>query len=327
LRDASLLFTFWRRRAEGDVLIASRHTLGGDTNARFMRRWASRWGNKLVAAALSFLVADMSGGRRMYRMRVIRDVTLEAAGRDLLVEVLVRAVGKGARVVELPWHTERPAWPMPPIMDVARIIRRMHHVRNSGNYPDYDSRAYRSKIWLQRYWQQKRYAIISRFSDRPGSAVDIGCGGSRIIKTRPDMVALDLNFDRLRHLNPTNPRRVQGTAGSLPFADRSFDTVICSQVIEHTLEGTCVSECVRVLKDGGILVIGTPDYGRVWWPFWERLYEMVKPHGYVIEHIAHYTYASLVREVTDAGCEVLEHAYIAGGELIVKAVKQARAEG
>jgi SAM-dependent methyltransferase len=204
---------------------------------------------------------------------------------------------------------------MPAIGAVATLIRQMHHVRNSGNYPDYDSRAYHSKIWLQRYWQQTRYAIISRFSDRPGTALDVGCGGSRIIKTRPDMVALDLNFHRLRHLAPTNPRRLQATAGALPFADEAFDTVICSQVIEHTLEGTCVSECVRVLKPGGVLVIGTPDYGRMWWPMWERLYEMVKPHGYVIEHIAHYTYASLVGEVTGAGCEVLEHAYIAGGEL------------
>ena len=322
LRDASLLLAFWHKRHEADVIVASRHSPGSDVEMGYLRRWASRWGNAAIARMLAFPLADMLSGRRMYRTRVIRDVPLEASGRELLLELLVRAYGAGGRLVEVDWHiAERPPLPVSPLA-LARTVRRMHHERNSGNYPDYDSRAYYSKIWLQRYWQQKRYRIINRLSDRAGACLDVGCGGSRIIKTRPDMVALDLNFHRLRHLQATNMRRVQATAGAIPFAANSFDLVICSQVIEPTLEGTGVSDCVRVLKEGGTLVVGTPDYATFWWPFWEAIYDRVKPHGYVTEHIAHYTYDSLVREVRDAGCEVLEHAYIGGGELIVKAVKK-----
>lgn len=321
-RDASLLFAFWQRRAEGDVLVASRHAPGAAGEMGALRRMVSAWGNAVAACALAFPLKDMTSGRRMYRMRVLRPIELRSTGREALIELLVRAYGEGARIVELPWHVDAP--PPPPMgpAPFARVIRRMHHERNSGNFPDYDSRAYDSMIWLQRYWQRKRFQIVNRFADRPGLWLDVGCGGSRIIKTRPAMVALDLNFKRLRHLAQTNPRRLQATAGSIPFANDVFDVVICSQVIEHTLEGTCVSECVRVLKPGGVFVIGTPDYGTFWWPFWEALYDRVKPHGYVIEHIAHYTYTSLTEEVTNSGCDVVDHAYIGGGELIVKAVKR-----
>lgn len=324
LRDASLVFAFWQRRHEADVIIASRHAVGADAAAGRLRHSMSRWGNRIVASVLSFPIDDMTCGRRMYRTRVVRDIPIEAEGRELLIELLIRAYGEGAHIAEMPWHVDAPESPPIDLARLARTVRRMHHERNSGNYPDYDSRAYHSKIWLQRYWQRKRFQIINRFAPGAGTCLDVGCGGSRIIKMRPEMVALDLNFKRLRHLQSTNPRRVQATAGDIPFADGSFDIVICSQVIEHTLEGTCVTECVRVLRDDGILVIGTPDYGTFWWPFWEAIYDRVKPHGYVIEHIAHYTYESLTQEVMKAGCKVLEHAYIGGGELIVKAVKRGK---
>src|SRR5690606_18572445 len=116
--------------------------------------------------------------RRMYRMRVIGDAALEAAGRELLIELLVRAYGAGARLLEMPWHVDA-AEPGLGLWRTAWTVRRMHHERNSGNYPDYDSRAYDSKIWLQRYWQRKRFEIIGRFASGAGTSLDVGCGGSR----------------------------------------------------------------------------------------------------------------------------------------------------
>jgi len=45
----------------------------------------------------------------------------------------------------------------------------------------------------------------------------------------------------------------------IPFEDNSFDTVICTQVLEHADDPEIVaSECARVLKDGGTAFFSMP---------------------------------------------------------------------
>ncbi len=58
---------------------------------------------------------------------------------------------------------------------------------------------------------------------------------------------------------------------TLPFGDKSFDTVLSIQVLEHTPNpGPLVVEMARVLKDGGTLILSAP--------FSFRLHE--EPHDY-----------------------------------------------
>lgn len=52
---------------------------------------------------------------------------------------------------------------------------------------------------------------------------------------------------------------VVGDAQSLPFSDASFDTVFCSQVLEHVPEPwLALNEFRRVLKPGGALILSVP---------------------------------------------------------------------
>ena len=50
-----------------------------------------------------------------------------------------------------------------------------------------------------------------------------------------------------------------------------------------------------MLKPGGRLVLGTPDYARWEWVYLEKLYARFAPGGYADEHIAHYTRDELLR--------------------------------
>lgn len=324
--DVSLVYGFWHRRHEAQLLLASRYAHGGSTRMPFLRRVASRFLNWTYRKGLSVHVRDLSSARRMYATGLLRKIDIEGADFEVLMEVLLKFMANGGHVMEVPWHFESRDYRHIPgtlsrqLFSCLGTFRKMHRLRNGVGFVDYDYRAYDSRIWFQRYWQRTRFKIIREFEGDPGFALDAGCGTSRIITTRPEMIAMDLNLNRLRFLSKTNPRRLQATAGELPFADDAFDTVISSQVIEHTPEKTCLTESVRVLKEGGTLILGTPDYESLW-PYIETVYGWVKPSGYAEEHITHYTLKSLIAAIEEENCEVLDYKYICYGELIIRARK------
>ena len=78
-----------------------------------------------------------------------------------------------------------------------------------------------------------------------------------------------------------------------------------------------IDELCRVLKPGGRLVLGTPDYSRWEWVYLEKLYARFAPGGYADEHIAHYTRGELLELMGAKGLTHEETRYIARGELIM----------
>ncbi len=84
---------------------------------------------------------------------------------------------------------------------------------------------------------------------------------------------------------------IVGDVGRLPFASESFDTVLCTQVLEHVPSPERVmNEFWRVLRPGGILITTTPQT-------WGLHHE---PHDYY--RYTHYGLAYLARST---GFEVL----------------------
>jgi SAM-dependent methyltransferase len=66
--------------------------------------------------------------------------------------------------------------------------------------------------------------------------LDVGCGDGAItnrLAERWDVTGLDLSPTALEHVRTT---AVQGSATALPFADRSFDLVLSSEMLEHTTD-------------------------------------------------------------------------------------------
>jgi hypothetical protein len=80
-----------------------------------------------------------------------------------------------------------------------------------------------------------------------------------------------------------------------------------------------------VIRPGGLLILGTPDYGKRLWRTLEWIYGKVFPGGYVKEHINRYTYDGLRRELEEEhGLEVIDVDYVGRSEMIFKAVVPAK---
>ncbi len=122
--------------------------------------------------------------------------------------------------------------------------------------------------------------------------------------------------------NPATRSLVKGSTFALPFKDESFNVVINSQVIEHVpADPVIMTEMWRVLRPGGTLILGTPDYGRWSWVALEWMYGKILEGGYAHEHITHYTRKTLIELMEHHGFEVLDWKYVGYSEITTKARK------
>ena len=108
-------------------------------------------------------------------------------------------------------------------------------------------------------------------------AVDVGCGNGRHLKSlshkiknahivgidhsHTEIVNLTSEFDDIGCKNNNTYEFISHDIRNLPLKDNSQDLVICSEVLEHIPNYEAVlSECYRVLKPAGVLLISVPTY-------------------------------------------------------------------
>jgi dolichol-phosphate mannosyltransferase len=321
----------WSERDQADVTIASRYVPGGHADMGWYRYALSRILNAAFSRGLDVPIQDLSSGFRLYRTPVIREQRITSRDFDVLQQIVVQAFAEGWRVREVPFsyqpreHGSSHARVFRVGMACLRTFGQLWKLRNSILAADYDDRAHDSRIFLQRYWQRSRHRFVMELVAGEGPVLDIGCGSSRIIGGLPrGSVALDVLHRKLRYARKFGRPLVRGSGFTLPFADESFSCVLCSQVIEHVPKASPIlDELCRVLRPGGRLVLGTPDYANWQWVYIEKLYGLV-PGGYKDEHISHYTNEELRRIMQERGLAFEEERYILQGELIQAFRKPAR---
>ncbi len=318
--DPSVLRTIWAARQGVAVVIASRYVPGGGVEMPWARTALSRTLSFILRRGLSLPYSDLSSGYRLYRREALEAVALHATGFDILQEVLIRMVAAGYEIREVPLQyrargTSR-AWLARFAVSHLQTFLAMWKLRNSIASSDYDARAYVSVVPLQRYWQRRRYQVITTMAAGARRVLDVGCGSSRIIgSTR--MVGLDIVLAKLRYARRYGNPLVHGSIFELPFKDCAFDCVICSEVIEHVpADERVFSELERVLEPGGRLILGTPDYDRRRWRALEWLYGRLAPGGYADEHITHYSRANLAAYLEARGFTIDRVDYVGGSEMI-----------
>ena len=95
-------------------------------------------------------------------------------------------------------------------------------------------------------------------------------------------------------------------------------------MIEHLpYDETLFTEMRRVLRTGGRLILGTPDYSTIGWRIIEPIYGCLMPGGYKDEHITHYTQESLREILNRHGFVIEEATHIARSDLILRCRKTA----
>lgn len=116
--------------------------------------------------------------------------------------------------------------------------------------------------------ERKRLAVVRSFV---GSAegldlLEIGSGGGHVLKMFPSarMTAVDVSdvfLDLARtNLEGFDVRFLKGEVGDVGLSPQSFDRIICTEVLEHTVDPESIlSEIARLLRPDGIAVITVPN--------------------------------------------------------------------
>lgn len=149
-------------------------------------------------------------------------------------------------------------------------------------------------IFVNPFWIARRglAQAIGAFSHLlQGRLLDVGCGQKpyRELFRVDEYVGLEIDSDLARRIGIAD---VYYDGTKLPFADASFDSVLCNQVLEHVFTPDLfMEEIARVLRPSGAFLFSVPfiwdeheqpwDYGRYTSFGLEALCER---HGLAVTH-------------------------------------------
>jgi SAM-dependent methyltransferase len=123
-----------------------------------------------------------------------------------------------------------------------------------------------------RVWRRKLVRLAGFREDQTRVILEVGCGPgfflSRIERWFPQYRILGFDIDpsslRLASVLSRRPRLIRADAAHPPFRPGAFDAVCAFQVIEHLASPELfLGETKRILKDGGILLLSTPNPGGI----------------------------------------------------------------
>lgn len=152
--------------------------------------------------------------------------------------------------------------------------------------------AKRSRHSLRRCYVDLFYSEQVPMLNQADKVLDLGGVRRESMPGSFNVLRFDLDVVCFNILPDANPN-VLGIAEALPFRDHSFDTVICSEVLEHVRDPRVVlAEIARVTKSNGRLLATVPflyhihacpyDYGRYTDFFWR---DALHNASFVLEQI------------------------------------------
>ncbi len=106
----------------------------------------------------------------------------------------------------------------------------------------------------------RRHVLYPRICQRlRGRTLDVGCGIGDFLQFWPDTVGVDINPRTVAYCRAHGLDARLIEPDQLPFDDKSFDSVLMDNVLEHIADPTALlRELRRVLRPEGRLLIGVP---------------------------------------------------------------------
>ena len=121
---------------------------------------------------------------------------------------------------------------------------------------------------IENYWFRRHQVVYQRLAPRCAGreVLEAGCGegyGADLIAgIARRVIAVDYDEAAVAHVRSRYARVqvMQANLAQLPLPDASVDVVVNFQVIEHLWDqAQFVSECARVLRPSGLLMVSTPN--------------------------------------------------------------------
>lgn len=189
--------------------------------------------------------------------------------------------------------------------------------------------------YYESYWREKKEYTVQQNSrvrrrhlkllrwlymsglTQSSAVLDIGCGEAEtvrlLMKLGHRVIGVDISLEVLLESKKRCPEAnfvQQDLSFQLPFADRSFDLVLCLEVFEHLFSPYDLScEIRRVLVPGGTLICSVPYHGLlkniiIALIAFERHYRIDNPH------IRFFTDRTFQRMIKTAGLQIIDFCHI-----------------
>jgi len=176
-----------------------------------------------------------------------------------------------------------------------------HHLRKRRSYVE----------------QVLRRELAKRGTQKAERVLDLGCGdGTNLRWLAPFAERLygsDYNLARLARAQARSTGATLFLADLLnyPAFDNSFDVIFFNHVIEHIPDdGAALATVKRILKPGGLLILGAPNEGS-WW--WQLAYRRAPDILAATDHVHFYTAETIGEKMRDCGLNVFEVKHLGWG--------------
>jgi ubiquinone/menaquinone biosynthesis C-methylase UbiE len=126
---------------------------------------------------------------------------------------------------------------------------------------------YNHPNFIFRYIEIKRIKELIKLAEIKDTdkVIEVGCGAGHILERVPKgkLYGIDISEIQIKRAKERLGKKVElakAPGEKIPYEDKFFDKILCSEVIEHVLDPLpLLKEMKRVLKDDGILSLSIPN--------------------------------------------------------------------
>ncbi len=274
-----------------DVVLGSRNLAGSVIKIKppLHRVFLGRAFNWIFRRLFNIRVFDTQCGFKAVRREVFKDLSndLNVDGFAFDAALVVKAHKKGFQIVEIPivWSYKKGSRvnSLQQIYAMGRDLlmiwletkKREVVTRDlKGFYDSIQGDVYEKacKSWFlpRRLWHaHKNREVVDKVGGK--LVLEVGCGSGtiikRLLKKEKNVIGIDIGkrFLSFCHSSYRNAAFCAADAHHMPFLDNCFDSIVCSEVIEHLSNPEkSLKEFERILRPTGELVITTPNISFRW---------------------------------------------------------------